>query len=78
MALSKSEKVRKFRSMLKKPKIRKFARKLRGFLKECENCGAKRAELFKVYSFTKENEDAHFYCRQCYSRLMAGKKFQDF
>jgi len=78
MALSKSEKVRKFRRLLKKPKIRTLGRKLLGLLKECENCGAKRAELFKIYSFNKENEDAHFYCRQCYSRLMSGKKFQDF
>ena len=76
MALSKSEKVRKFRSMLKKPRV--FGRKLRGLLKECDNCGTKRAELFKIYSFRKENEEAHFYCRQCYSRFMTGKKFDEF
>lgn len=78
MALSKSEKVRKFRTLLKKPKFRKIGRKLRGLMKECENCGARRAELFKVYSFHGEKEEAHFYCRQCYSRFMSGKKFEEF
>ena len=76
--MSKSEKVRKFRRLLKRPKIRTFGRKLRGLLKECENCGTKRAELFKVYSFKGEKEEAHFYCRQCYSKFISGKKFEEF
>jgi len=78
MALSKSEKVRKFRTLLKRPKLSKIGRKIRGLLKECQNCGAKRSELFKVYSFKGEQEEARFYCRQCYSRLMSGKKLEEF
>lgn len=76
MALSKSEKVRKFHFLTKKLKIRKFGRKIRGFVKTCENCGKKRQELFKVYTFQNEKEMAHFYCRQCYSKLMTGRKMQ--
>jgi len=78
MAFSKSEKVRKFRSLIKKPKISKFGRKIRGYLKECENCGAKRSELFKIYSFKSDKEEAHYYCRQCYSKFITGKKFDEF
>lgn len=78
MAFSKSEKVRKFRNLLKKPKISKFRRQIRGLIRECENCGAKRTELFKVYSFRGDNDDAHYYCRQCYSKFMTGKKFDEF
>jgi hypothetical protein len=78
MALSKSEKVRKFRSLLKKPKISKIGRKLRGLVKECEGCGAKRTELFKVYAFRGDNVNTHYYCRQCYSKFMSGKKLEEF
>jgi len=78
MAFSKSEKVRKFRNLIKKPKISNLGRKLRGLVKECENCGAKRAELFKVYSFHSDKDEAHYYCRQCYSKFMTGKKFDEF
>jgi hypothetical protein len=78
MAQSKSEKVRKFRRLLKKPKFSKIGRKLRGLMKECEGCGDKRTELFKVYSFHGENENAHYYCRQCYSKFMSGKKVEEF
>ena len=78
MALSKSEKVRKFRRLIKKPIISKIGRKIRGLLKECEGCGAKRMELFKIYAFHSDNEEAHFYCRQCYSKFMTGKKVEQF
>jgi len=78
MAQSKSEKVRKFRSLIKKPKLSRFGRKLRGLMKECQNCGVKRAELFKVYSFKGGSEIAHYYCRQCYSKLMSGKRLEEF
>ena len=74
MALSKSEKVRKFHSLVKKIKIKKLGRKIRGLVKTCENCGKKRQELFKIYTFKSELETAHFYCRQCYSKLMQGRK----
>ena len=71
MAFSKSEKVRKFQSLMK---IKKLGRKIRGFVKICENCGKKRQELFKIYTFKNNVEDAHFYCRQCYSKLMQGRR----
>lgn len=74
MTLSKSEKVRKFQSLMKKIRIKKLGRKIRGFVKTCENCGKKRQELFKIYTFKNNIEDAHFYCRQCYSKLMQGKQ----
>ena len=74
MALSKSEKVRKFQSLMKKIKIKKFGRKIRGFVKTCEHCGKKRQELFKIYTFRNNTENAHFYCRQCYSKLIQGKR----
>jgi len=74
MALSKSEKVRKFHFFSRKIKVRKLGRKIRGLVKTCENCGKKYQELFKVYTFKNDVENAHFYCRQCYSRLMQGKR----
>lgn len=63
---------------LKRPKIKKIGRKIRGLLKECENCGAKRQELFKIYSFKNDKEVEHFYCRQCYSKIISGRKLEQF
>jgi hypothetical protein len=74
MALSQSEKVRKFQSLMKKIRVKKLGRKIRGFVKTCENCGKKRQELFKIYTFKNDVERAHFYCRQCYSKLIQGKR----
>jgi hypothetical protein len=73
MALSKSEKVRRFHFLARRIRITKLGRKIRGLVKTCENCGKKRQELFKVYTFKNDVEAAHFYCRQCYSKLMQGK-----
>jgi len=74
MALSKSEKVRKFHFLSRKIKITKLGRKIRGLVKTCESCGKKYQELFKVYTFKDDVEYAHFYCRQCYTKLMQGRK----
>jgi hypothetical protein len=66
------------RKIFRKPPIRKIGRKLRGLLKECENCGAKRQEIFKMYTFKEGKEKAHFYCRKCYSKLISGRKLEEF
>lgn len=68
----------KVRKILRKPPIRKIGRKIRGLIKECENCGAKRQEIFKMYTFKAGKEDVHFYCRQCYAKLISGKKLEEF
>jgi len=73
MALSKSEKVRKFHFLSRKMRIGKFGRKIRGLVRTCENCDKKGQELFKVYTFKNDIEASHFYCRQCYSKLIQGK-----
>jgi hypothetical protein len=66
------------RKILRKPPIRKIGRKLRGLIKECENCGAKRQEIFKMYSFKGGKEKVHFYCRKCYAKLISGRKLEEF
>jgi len=76
MALSKSEKVRKFQNLMKKIRIKKLGRKIRGFVRTCENCDKKKQELFKIYTFKNNTETAHFFCRQCYSKLMQGKRME--
>jgi len=56
---------------LKRIKIRKIWRKIRGFIRECDNCGAKRQELFRLYTFPKPDvEQVKFYCRQCYVKMI--------
>ena len=56
---------------LRKPSISKIGRKIKGLIKACDNCGAKHKELFKMYTFSKsDQEKVKNYCRQCYVRML--------
>jgi len=54
---------------VKRPSIRKIGRKIRGLIHSCENCGVKREELFKMYTFKNGKDEKHYYCRRCYSKV---------
>jgi hypothetical protein len=66
------------RKIFRESPIRKIGRTLRGLIRECENCGAKRQEIFKIYTFKNGEKKANFYCRKCYSKLISGKKLEEF
>lgn len=59
--------------------FRKVGRKFRGLVRKCENCGKRRQELFKVYSFTKSGQKKkHYFCKTCYSKMITKKEREEF